>query len=447
MSNATPAYRQYICRACGLIYDEAEGDPDSGLAPGTRFEDIPDDWECPLCGVTKTDFELFEKRTPVAAVQPTGFMQKTGIIIIGAGIAGWSVVEAIRERDTQVPITLVCACSGDRYHKPELSVALSRGLTKQKLVRETGTKAAERLGIRLLNHTFAMGLLPKLRQLRTTRGTLQYTQLVMAQGSRCQLPEGLPVDQCWRINDLRCWHALAQTLSQGPRRVAVIGAGMVGCELAEDMVKAGHCVTLINRGSYPLAHLLPAKAGERLLHSMTDVGIKHLAETCVQSVTNTADQKRLVHFADGRSKTFDLVIAATGLLTENRLARQAKLAFDRGIVVDAKTLRASEPNIYALGDCISLHGEPCRFIEPIAHQARVIAQGILALPTDFYTHQPPVVRLKTRSLPVILYGVPQADQAWETVSDTGDELVMEQRCNQTVIAQLRMERPGQSKAA
>ena len=50
----------YICRACGLIYDEEKGDPDSGIAPGTRFEDIPDDWECPLCGVTKTDFEPFE---------------------------------------------------------------------------------------------------------------------------------------------------------------------------------------------------------------------------------------------------------------------------------------------------------------------------------------------------------------------------------------------------
>ena len=56
MSAITQAWRQFICRACGLIYDEEMGDPDSGLAPGTRFEDIPEDWECPLCGVTKLDF-------------------------------------------------------------------------------------------------------------------------------------------------------------------------------------------------------------------------------------------------------------------------------------------------------------------------------------------------------------------------------------------------------
>ena len=53
-------FRQYICDACGYIYDEAVGDADSGLAAGTRFEDIPDDWYCPLCGVTKSDFELYE---------------------------------------------------------------------------------------------------------------------------------------------------------------------------------------------------------------------------------------------------------------------------------------------------------------------------------------------------------------------------------------------------
>ena len=51
------AYRQFICTLCGYIYDEAKGDPDSGLAPGTRFEDIPDNWMCPDCGVDKSMFE------------------------------------------------------------------------------------------------------------------------------------------------------------------------------------------------------------------------------------------------------------------------------------------------------------------------------------------------------------------------------------------------------
>jgi rubredoxin len=60
-------YLEYICNACGYIYKEVDGDPDSGLAPGTRFADIPDDWECPLCAVTKSDFvraRLAPRRAP-----------------------------------------------------------------------------------------------------------------------------------------------------------------------------------------------------------------------------------------------------------------------------------------------------------------------------------------------------------------------------------------------
>ncbi len=53
-------YRRYQCTICGHIYDEREGDPEGGIAPGTRFEDIPDDWRCPECGTVKSDFELME---------------------------------------------------------------------------------------------------------------------------------------------------------------------------------------------------------------------------------------------------------------------------------------------------------------------------------------------------------------------------------------------------
>jgi len=51
-------WRRYLCYYCGYVYDEALGDPDGGLPPFTRFEDIPDDWICPECGVTKEDFAL-----------------------------------------------------------------------------------------------------------------------------------------------------------------------------------------------------------------------------------------------------------------------------------------------------------------------------------------------------------------------------------------------------
>jgi rubredoxin len=48
--------KKYVCDVCGYVYDPAEGDPDNGVEPGTAFEDIPDDWVCPLCGVGKDQF-------------------------------------------------------------------------------------------------------------------------------------------------------------------------------------------------------------------------------------------------------------------------------------------------------------------------------------------------------------------------------------------------------
>ncbi|MBQ4061509.1 MAG: rubredoxin [Christensenellaceae bacterium] len=49
--------KKYECVICGYIYDEEKGDPENGIAPGTAFEDLPEDWECPLCSVGKEDFE------------------------------------------------------------------------------------------------------------------------------------------------------------------------------------------------------------------------------------------------------------------------------------------------------------------------------------------------------------------------------------------------------
>ena len=48
---------KYVCTICGYVYDPEQGDPDNGVAPGTKFEDLPDDWECPVCGASKDDFE------------------------------------------------------------------------------------------------------------------------------------------------------------------------------------------------------------------------------------------------------------------------------------------------------------------------------------------------------------------------------------------------------
>ena len=102
---APAPFETYICEACGYVYDEALGDPDGGLPPGTRFADIPDDWACPLCGVTKADFsayaapslEALRNRAQTTAVVTTRG-GAAGVLIVGAGFAGIGAAIRLREQ-------------------------------------------------------------------------------------------------------------------------------------------------------------------------------------------------------------------------------------------------------------------------------------------------------------------------------------------------------------
>lgn len=420
-------WKQYICRACGLIYDEQAGDVDSGIAPGTRFEDIPDDWVCPLCGVIKSDFEPYD-HTAVQAPVASHFnvSRATGVVIVGAGHAGWAVAEALRALDSSLPITIVTACNGDRYLKPELSIAMSRGLTRETLVRESGSEASERLSVRLLSDTFVVGLTPGLHQLRTTRGTLHYTSLVMAMGAQPALPAALSPQVCWRINDLAGWVGLHRMMQKSAQRIAIVGAGMVGCELADDFVRAGHQVTLLDTQAYPLSALLPLEASQKLLQGLQSAGVVFKGSTQITGIQVNHDHSKSVMTQDGLNIVADEVVAATGLVTDPRLAKAAGLTFDRGIVVDSLTLQTSAQDVFALGDCVSINGAPCRFIEPISKQAQAIAHAILHLDYAGYVHTQPVIRLKTKSIPVVMHGLPHSAGQWEVTEYQSDRLTMRQ---------------------
>lgn len=409
---APAPYRQFICHACGWIYDEAEGDADSGLAPGTRFEDIPEDWACPLCGVTKADFSPYEApslealraRAESAAGQGvTGGRGTPGVVIVGAGRAGWQMAEALRALDAQLPITLVTACAGDVYDKPLLSVAMARGLPAEALVKERGADAARRLGVRLLADTHAIHINRAQRQLRTTRGTLRYGELILAHGAQAALPAGLPAALCWRINHLGAYQKLRAALGDAPKDVLIIGAGLIGSELANDLALGGHRITLLDVQAAPLARWPEEQAGGPLLAAWQGLPIRFLGCATVNAVVRDAQGRYRVDTACGQQIEADQVIVCSGLQTPPRLARSAGLAWQGGIAVDAATLRTSDPHIHALGDCISVNGQVSRFIEPIARQARTIAAAIAGGEAVPYEHRAAPVRVKTSSQPLTLH--------------------------------------------
>jgi rubredoxin-NAD+ reductase len=327
MSAALKDWQQYICHACGYIYDEAEGDPDSGLVAGTRFADIPHDWSCPLCGVTKSDFELYvapslealqqqaaQGRTPV-----TNPRAAPGVVIVGAGRAGWLLAEELRSRDTTLRITLVTACAGDVYDKPLLSVAMARRLDPATLVREKGCDAARRLELRLLAHTHAIRICRDTRQLRTTHGSLRYDRLVLAHGAQPALRSELPAALCWRVNHLNAYQRLRSALAEKASDVLIVGAGLIGSELANDLALGGHRITLLDVQAQPLARW--PQAGGELLNAWKDLPIRFVGGVAVASVEPVGPRYR-VTTACGQRFAADHVIAATGLQTPGRLAER-----------------------------------------------------------------------------------------------------------------------------
>lgn len=382
-------YLQFICNACGFIYKEAEGDPDSGLPPGTRFADIPDDWECPLCAVTKADFSPYTPpapRTTAAANRPASAQRRTGgraagkarpgVAIVGGGRAGWEVAQQLRQAEPDMPIALVSACAADVYDKPLLSVALAKGLALPQLVRETGADAAHRLGVRLLAHTQATRICTRTRTLHTTRGNLAFDELVLAHGAQVALPPQLTPEHCWRINHLDAYVRFRAALGDGPRRVAIIGAGLIGSELANDLALGGHTVTLLDSAPEPLARWADQHAGQQVLKAWSTLPIHFKGGVGVAGVYAVGGGFE-VHTTDGQTLAVDQVVAATGLATPNRLATSAGLDWNQGIAVDGHTLATSHPHIHALGDCITIDGQASRYIEPILRQASTIAAKLV----------------------------------------------------------------------
>jgi rubredoxin-NAD+ reductase len=410
-ASAAAPWQQYICHACGYVYNEADGDPDGGLAAGTRYADIPDDWACPLCGVTKSDFELYappgldalRAQAGATALPPRrNARQSPCVVIVGAGRAGWEMAEALRAQNRDLSITLITACAGDVYDKPLLSIALARKTAADKYIKESGMEAAQRLQVQLIAHTHAIRICRDTQKLRTTRGTLRYDQLVIAQGAQGTQTATLPPALCWRINHLATYLRFRGVLGEAPRDVLIAGAGLVGSELANDLALGGHRVTLLDVRDQPLARWAAQGAGHKLMGAWGTLPIRFVGQVKVASVEKLGTSYRVTTEC-GQVFDADQVIAATGLQTSNRLAQSAGLDWANGIAVDAQTLRTSNARIHALGDCISINGQTSRHIEPITRQARTIAASIDAAAPLPYEVRAAVVRVKTTTLPLTLH--------------------------------------------
>lgn len=406
-------YSVWECLVCGLMYDEAKGWPDDGIEPGTRWEDVPDDWLCPECGVSKAEFEMAEvskgavavKETigtaPASAAAPLRAIDsgRKPVVIIGTGLAGYHLAREFRKLSPATPLVMLTADDGRYYSKPLISTGYTKGKTPDQLATASAEAMAQELGAEIRIFTRVTTIDPTARTLVANGETLAYDKLVLAWGAQSiEAPlAGDGLECIYSINDLLDYTRFRSAMV-GKKKVLIIGAGLIGSEYANDLIQGGFEVAAVEPLPTVLMALLPERAAQAVQARLTQAGVQYHFGTVVERVDQQGTGIKAT-LANGATVEADLVLSAIGVRPRVELARQAGLAVKRGIVTD-RCLRTSAVDIFAIGDCAEVDGHVLCYVAPIMACARALAQTLAGRTTEVRYDAMPVV-IKTTLCPVV----------------------------------------------
>ena len=332
------------------------------------------------------------------------------LVIIGSGMAGISVARELRKLDDRVDIVLLSREPGDFYSKPALSNALAGGKSAAALVLTPAAKLARDLRIRIVGGTEVGAIDTGTRTVRASAGAFPYDALVLAVGASQRVPPmaGDAAGAMLSVNNLGDYARFRERL-EGAHRVAIVGAGLIGCEFANDLRLAGIDVDVYDVAEQPLGRLLPAQAAARYRQQLEAAGIRFHLATALARI-DPAEPGYLLTTAAGSSARYDLVLSAIGLQPNIALARDAGLDTGAGIRTD-RLLRTSMKDVYALGDCAEVDGLVLPYVLPITHGAKALARTLTGEPTEVRYPAMPVV-VKTPACPAVICPPPMASGAW-----------------------------------
>jgi NADPH-dependent 2,4-dienoyl-CoA reductase/sulfur reductase-like enzyme len=257
------------------------------------------------------------------------------VVVAGAGLAGFRTVEELRARGFAGPITLVGAEPRPPYDRPPLS---------KKFLADPGLDPSLKADFAALEVDFrpgeaATGLGD---ELLTSRGAYPFDHLVLATGA---LPVALPGDGQQRF--LRTYDdalALRDLLKPG-LRLAIVGAGWIGAELATAAAAHGSQVTVVEAGPAPLAAAIGTPVGAQVARWYAAAGVDLRVATSVEAVRPGG-----LDLAGGGRVEADEVVTAVGVRPAVGWLENSGVRLDNGVAVDAG-LRTSRPGVFAAGDC------------------------------------------------------------------------------------------------
>ncbi|KVH39778.1 anthranilate 1,2-dioxygenase system ferredoxin--NAD(+) reductase [Burkholderia cepacia] len=284
-------------------------------------------------------------------------MSADPFVIVGAGHAARRTAEALRERDAAARIVMIGAERELPYDRPALSkdALLSEGGEQRAFVRDAAWYDAQRIELRLGTRVEAIER-DALRVRLDDGTTLPYARLVLATGSRVrtfggELDEGVTLHYVRTVDDAR---ALRAQLAPG-RRVAVLGGGFIGLEVAAAARQLGCDVTVIDPAPRLLQRALPEVVGA-YAHRLHDArGVLFRMATLPRAIRRAPGGGAIVE-TDRGDVPADLVVVGIGVVPNVELAQAAGLEVDNGIRVDAGC-RTADPAIFSAGE-VTMHFNP-----------------------------------------------------------------------------------------
>lgn len=346
------------------------------------------------------------------------------VLIVGSGLAGYNTARELRKLDPDTPLVIISRDAGDFYSKPMLSNALAGNRSARDLVMKPAATMASELAATVRTHTEVSAIDTAARTVTLKDGSsMDYRDLVLALGADAiRLPlDGDGAHDVLSVNDLQDYARFADALD-GAKTVAILGAGLIGCEFANDLLARGIKPVVIDIAQRPLSRLLPEVAGAALQARLQDAGVEFRFGSGLASVTRVAPQGAAGRVAyqlqlqDGGTLQADLVLSAIGLRPRTALAEAAGLAVERGVKVD-RMLQASAQHVYAVGDNAQVDGQNLPYVLPLMQQARALGATLAGRPTPVQYPAMPVV-VKTPAWPTVV--CPPAaglEGAWSVTHD------------------------------
>ncbi|MEX2474587.1 NAD(P)/FAD-dependent oxidoreductase, partial [Marinobacter sp.] len=286
------------------------------------------------------------------------------IVIVGTGLSGYSLAREIRKQDKDTAIVMVTADDGFSYSKPMLSTGFTKGKDAEGLAQASADAMTDQLNLQLRTFATVTGIDTDAHELVIGDERLRYSKLVLAWGAdviRLGI-EGDGHEYVFSINDLMDYRAFRDALV-GKKRVAIMGAGLIGCEFANDLRNGDVEVDVIAPSDTLMPGLLPRPAAEAVKAELEALSVGFHLETVVDRIDRAGEGVRLT-LANGETLEADMVISAVGLRPRTDLAKASGIAVNRGIVVN-RALETSAPDVYALGDCAEVDGHVLLYVLPL----------------------------------------------------------------------------------